>query len=479
MGYHAKRSPSSAHVWTDCTASTEAQHGLTDDGSLAARLGTCQHQLSAECLEHDLDPQSYLGRKMLFWIHPESDSNGEDWESAFTDDFGLFNGDPNQEFVHEVVVDQVMIDASSVYISFVQQLVESLNAALYVEQRLPIGHITGEARDGSLLAAAPEGAEEASGTSDVVMVHGDTMTTVDAKFGRAKVTAYDVMMPAREDVITGEMQPEVLRMNLQLALYLLGALRKYFRPGIKFVKAIIVQPYLKHVSEYSCTVEELVELGEWIKERAESGRTNPVFSPSFDNCFFCRARFTCAARQQVAIETALIGFEDVDHAQPAPIRMNKLGSLYDRVEMIMSWCKDVQKHVYDELMAGRPVMRNDGLFYKLVAGKKGDREWFDPVEAEAQMKRMRLKDEQIFTKKLVGPAAIEKLTVVKRAKKGEQQEKPLIGPTQWARLEEMIHQNGGSPTVALETDPRPAIASAVDGFEDVAVKIAETCDDLF
>jgi len=126
MAYHAKRSPSSAKVWTDCTASIDAQAGLPDGGSEAARLGTCQHQLSAECLEHGLDPQSYLGRKMLFWVHPESDSNGEDWESAFTDEFGLPEVEQGQEFVHEVVVTQEMIDASASYINFVNQLVEVL-----------------------------------------------------------------------------------------------------------------------------------------------------------------------------------------------------------------------------------------------------------------------------------------------------------------------------------------------------------------
>lgn len=478
MAYHAKLSPSSAHRWTDCTASIGAQEGIVDGGSVAARLGTCQHQLSAECLEHGHDPQSYLGRKMLFWVHAESDSNGEDWESAFTDEFGLFTGDPAMEFVHEVVVDQDMIDACVSYINFVEQQVATSGATMYVEQRVPIGWITGEARDGSLLADAPAGAEEASGTSDVVYVTADTLGTIDAKFGRGKVTAYDVIQPARMDVLTGEPTPEVLRMNLQLALYLLGAFKKYGHSGIKFVKAIIVQPYLKHVSEYGCGIEELLELAEWLKQRAEATRRNPVFAPSFDNCHFCKKKFTCKPREAAAIETALVGFEDVDHAQPRPIRENLLGSLYAKVDMVLDWCKDVQTRVYEELTAGRPVMRNDGLQYKLVAGKKGSRAWRDEAEAEALMKRMRLRDDVMYSRHLITPAVAEKLAKVKKAKKGEVAPPPTLGQTQWKRIEALIHQPDGSPSVALETDPRPAY-NPLAGFEDEDVPIAETCDDLF
>ncbi len=485
MGYHAKRSPSSAKQWTDCTASIDAQAGFSDSGSEAARLGTCQHQLSAECLEHGHDPQSYLGRKMLFWVSVDADgddTNGEDWESAFFDDMGFgpeIVGDPLARFVNEVVVTQDMIAACTSYINFVNQVADSTGAEMYVEQRVPIGHITGEARDGSKLEDAPEGAEEAAGTADVILVADDTLTTIDAKFGRAKVNAYEVITPAREDAITGEMEPEVLRMNLQLALYLLGSLRKYGHVGIKYVKAIIVQPYLTHVSEYSCTVEELLALGEWIKERASAGRTNPVFSPSFSNCHYCRAKFTCKAREGVVLATALDGFDDVDHATPKVIKFNELGSLYASVDMIMDWCKDVQMRTFEELSAGHEVRRNDGLRYKLVTGKKGDREWADKVEAEAAMKRMRLKESQMYTFKLAGPATLEKLATVKRPNKGQPAEKPVLGPTQWARLTELIVQRDGSPTVALETDPRDEIGSAVAGFDDVAPEAAQSCDDLF
>lgn len=455
MSYHAKLSPSSAKRWTECSASIDAQEGLPDEGSEAARLGTCGHQLSAECLEHGYEAQSYLGRKMLFWSHTESDSNGEDWAESFGE-----NPDGNICFLHEVIVDQDMIDACASYINFVRQQVELSGATLHVEQRVPIGHITGE--------------EDAGGTSDVVMTAGDTLTTVDLKLGRSKVMAYDVLTPAGTDVM-GEPVAEVVRINLQLAFYLLGSLEKY--PGdYTHVKAIIVQPFLHHVSEYSCTVEELLAVGEWLKVRAEATRTDKVFAPSQDACHFCRARFTCKAREHDVLSTALIGFDDVDRAQPAPIPVNHLGSLYDKIGMIQAWCKDVMTRTFDELQSGNPVMRNDGLHYKLVMGKKGNRKFDDEDEVEALMKSLRLKSDQMYTKSLISPAAAEKLS--EPTKKGKAViAPPALSARQWAKLEAHITQSDGSPTIALETDPRPAIATAVADFDDVPQ--AGDCSDLF
>ena len=458
MSYHAKLSPSSAKRWTECTASIAAQEGLSDDGSEAARLGTCAHQLSAECLEQGADPQSYLGRIMVFYADI-FDKSGEDWVELVKMGGTAFSNFKQ----HEVIVTQEMIDACATYINFVREQVEMSGANLYVEQRVPIGHITGEYDDG----------KPAGGTSDVVMTAGRTLTTVDAKFGRGKVMAYDVISPAGTDIITGEATPEVVQINLQLAFYLLGSLEKY--PGdYETVKAIIVQPFLNHVSEYSCSVAELLKVGEWLKQRAEATRSAPVFAPSQDSCHFCKARRTCKAREGVVLSTALAGFDDIDLAQPAPIRVNQLGSLYEKVGMIQAWCKDVQVRVFDELQSGNQVMRNDGLQYKLVVGKKGNRGFDDEAEAEKLLKSFRLKFDEMYTSSLISPAAAEKLAKVKKGAT----EPPAISAKQWLKLEQRITQSEGSPTVALETDPRPAIVKAPLGFDDVP-EDADDCADLF
>lgn len=477
MSYHAKLSPSSAHRWTECTASIGAQASLSDDGSEAARLGTTCHQLSAECLEADLDPQTYLGRKLAFWVRSEDEAQGEMWT-----DLEEWDRMPMTLAVTTctVTVTQDMIDTCSTYINFVQEQVSLSGAALYVEQRVPIGHITGEY----------DGDTPAGGTSDVVMVAGDTLTTIDAKFGRAKVLAYDVIKPAGVDIISGEVTAAQLRINLQLAFYLLGSLEKYchrdagtgkyYANGsgdhITKVKAIIVQPYLSHTSEYSCQLDELLAVADWLRDRADATRMDPVFAPSQDNCHFCKARMTCESRTSVVLSAALVGFDDIDEAQPRSVPVNALGSVYDALGMIRQWCNDIETRVYDELTAGNKVMRNDGLQYKLVVGKKGNRTFDDPEAVAKLLKSMLVKDELMYKRKLITATEAEDLS--KPTKKGKTIiAPPVLGETQWTRVVAHITQSPGSPTVALETDPRPAIEQSTVDFEDVPQ--ADNFSDLF
>ena len=443
MGYHARLSPSSASRWTDCTASIGAQEGFPNTTNEASRHGTCCHQLSAECLEHNTDPSTYLGRVMWFPA-----GGREDWREAFGEDTVL---------EAEVVVTDEMVEASQAYISFVRQQVQLLGAELIVEQQVPIGHVTGE--------------PDARGTADTVMLAGEALVTIDAKFGRGKVYAYDVIEPAGYDVLTGEPKPPVLRMNLQLALYLLGSYEKYGLMGsFTRAKGVIVQPYLNHVSEYECSIEELLALGEWLSERAETTRTNPSFKPSNKNCFFCKAKFDCHARTALVLSEALDGFDDVDpevKPTPKPIKLPDLGRLYSVVPLIRSWCDDIEKKTFNSVESGVTVIGDDGKPMKLVEGRKGHRQWDDAVEIENMLKTMRLAHGEMYVSRIISPSEAEKLAPKTKKKRGQPvEEKSVIGKTQWGRLQEHIVIPDGKPTLALGSDPRQPMKSASD-MDDV------------
>lgn len=448
MGYHAQLSPSSAFRWVSCTASIGAQAGKPNKTSPASRHGTCGHQLSAECLSSGVEPDEYLGRVMIF---PEGRHVNEDWRENLELDIEL--GLPVE--AEEVVTEQ-LVEACRLYINFVRTMAQALGGTPIVEQRVPIGHITGE--DG------------ATGTSDVVMPAGEVLVTIDAKFGRAKVYAYDVIEPADYDVITGEVTPPVLRMNLQLALYLLGSLEKYRHLGnFKRVKAVIVQPYLAHVSEYECSVEELEELGRWIASRANETRTNPVFEPSNKNCFFCLAKGDCYARTKYTLEQCVEGFDDVETAQPKPIFLPRLGELYSLLPMIRNWCDDIEKRCHDEVAGGFPVIGVDNEPMKLVEGKKGNKAWVNEAQVLGYFKKnIRMSDEQCYKRRLISPTEAAELAPKKSRKKGQPAPESVIGITQWNRLQELIHQPQGKPQLALGSDPRPPYAKAdANDMEDV------------
>lgn len=472
--YHAAKSPSSSHRWggglNPCTASIREQYGHPNKSSQPARLGTTGHQLSAEVLDHDTDPQSYLGRTLDF-IEKDGRYIGEAWA-----------GEHREQVTHSVTVDQALIDACVMFINFVRELVETTGGTLHVEQRLPIDHITGEGQwhvDGVPVqeglndaeADVPDGVwHPATGASDITIVTNDTITTVDLKLGRGKVTAYEVIRSAMPDPVTGEMQPEVVEPNSQLAMYNSSAARQFGDRPKRML--IICQPFIHNVSSYSCTADELEKLIDRLRVRSRECDESPVYSPSFDNCFFCRAKDTCAERTRLALALATNGLEDVE---VKPIDPENIGVQYQHLPFIRDWCDSVERVARKRLEEGQPVVRSDGIGYKLIDGPKGDREWSDKAVAEETLRKARLKKEQMYSMRLISPAGAEKLAKVKRAKKGEEPTPAVIGSTTWKRLQELIQQSDGKPVIALETDPRPAIRSKAEGFEDVP----DDCSDLF
>jgi hypothetical protein len=425
--YHAKLAPSSAFRWVDCTASVGAQERYPNTTNEASRHGTCCHQIGEECLLSGGHPFEYLGRVMVF---PKV--GREEWE----DELVLPLDD--SEIEARVTVDEEAVIAVEAYVMYVRNRVQSTGAKLIVEQQVPIGHITGE--------------QDARGTADTVILDGDLLESIDAKFGRGKVYAYDIIEAESYDVISGEIKPPKYRMNLQLALYLLGAYFKHGQGGsFKRVKAVICQPYLNHVSEYECSLDELLALGEWLAARAELTRVNPVFRPSNKNCWFCKAKFDCHARNALVLETAVEGFEDVEDARPAPIKVPELGMRWALLDMIRQWCDDVESAVFAQWDAGREVLGPDGQPLKRVEGRRGHRVWRSEAEAQAEFERIRLAPRLMWVKTLISPSEAAQLV---KKKRGSKEDAP-IGKTQWSNIEKLITQPRGKAVIALSTDPRP------------------------
>lgn len=385
--------------------------------SEASRMGTCGHQIGEECLLTGTEPQAYMGRVMGFH------ADGEDWVDKLT----ILP-------LHEVTVTQDMVDGVNAYVNYVRNIVATSGGELLVEQSVPIGQITGEAG--------------ATGSADAIVLTDDYLTVIDLKMGRGVVKAY-------------ETQPDGgTRMNLQLAMYLLGALHEHgLLRDIRNVKAVIVQPMIGKVSEYECTVEELEELGRWLSHRAAVSRKNPEFKPSHDNCFFCKARFDCHARNAASLETCLDGFEDVPTATTKIIPIAKLGDIYAKLSAIRSWADDIETKVLTELSEKRPVVMSNGVKLKLVEGKQGNREWDNPAEVEKMMQDFRLKASVMYKHTLLSPTEAEKISA---KKKGE--DKP-IGKIQWAKLAQKITRKPAKPQIAFQDDPRPEWVEMDDDYD--------------
>jgi len=239
-------------------------------------------------------------------------------------------------------------------------------------------------------------------------------------------------------------------------LYALGALETFGVTGhYTKAKLTIVQPRLDHISEWEVTVEELQSFGYDARGRAElaldiyEGRAQTVLRPSDKACKFCKAKATCPALLAHVQDSVGADFEnlDEDEIKTSPMGMgsNSLGVALAAVPLIEDWCKAVRAKAESELLAGRPVTG-----FKLVQGRNGQRKWGDEARAEELLKTF-LHD-AAFETSLISPAVAEKKMKGSKAA--------------WAQVQTAIVQKPGPPSVAPETDKRPAWSPA-DDFQNL------------
>ena len=387
---HAKLSPSGAHRWMACPGSVALEAPFPDQSSSYAAEGTLAHTLASEYLDG-------TGQHPFKRVGEQHDVDG----FTFT-------------------VTQSMADHVDDYCRLVIDYGE--RGLLLVEQRVPIGHLTGE--------------KDATGTSDAIVVDtaNRVLFVIDLKYG----------MGVRVDA--GD--------NPQLMLYALGALEQCDQLGeFEQVCMVIHQPRLNHVSEHWLEVAELREFAEDVRLAAiEIGDHEvPRLEPGEKQCRFCKAKAVCPALRAEVTEV-VSGSATLDEflTPDTTTGDNYLSVAMSKVELVEHWCKAVRAEVERRLLAGQSV---DG--YKLVEGKRGNRKWNSETEVEALFKSFRLRQDEMYDYSLISPTKAEKLL--------------KDTPKRWEKAEALISRAEGKPSVAPATDKRPALAvqSVADDFRDL------------
>jgi hypothetical protein len=121
--------------------------------------------------------------------------------------------------------------------------------------------------------------------------------------------------------------------------------------------------------------------------------------------------------------------------------------------MIEDWIKEINKRLNAEMLAGKRVPG-----FKVVEGRKGNREWVNAEEVEKLLKDMKIPQTVIYETKIKSPTQM-----TAEAKLGN------IPVKKWLKVEEHITQKPAGLVVVPDSDNRKEvfIHEAINDFEDL------------
>jgi hypothetical protein len=294
------------------------------------------------------------------------------------------------------------------YLEYVQQIVHSFASKphVVVERKVDYSNY------------APGG----FGTADCIVIGGKVLHVIDYKNGQG------VPVPAES--------------NPQMMLYALGALNAYsLLYDISAVKLSIVQPRVwEEPSTWEISKADLLDWGDGIKPVAERAYEGAGEFIAGEHCTFCRARDTCRARTELFFSAA-----ELAPALPPLISWEEAGAALERAEGIVKWYNSLKDAALTHAIGGGVVPG-----WKAVEGR-GSRIYADQDKAFEHLKTSGIDEAMLYERKPLTVAALEK----------------QLGKPQYRELlEEPGHvvKQPGKPTLAAESDNRPALNLAAAAF---------------
>ncbi len=380
---HSLLGGSNAHRWLTCTPGARLEEQFPDTTSEAAKEGTLAHELC------ELKLRNYF----------------------YTVDFGKtkYTRAVNK-LKKEPLWQEEMNGYTDEYLDYVKSAAMKFASIPYVaiEKKLDFG------------AYVPD----SFGTADCILIGCGVLHVIDFKYGKGV--------------------PVSAEGNPQLALYALGAYEAYkFLYPVQTIRMSIVQPRLSDgLSEWECSLDELLAFGGYVKEKAELAmKGEGEFVPSEKACRFCRARAKCRARAAANVKLVF----SPDYGKLPPLISNEeVGTYLKQGKDVEKWLSDLQDYALKECLAGKEVPG-----WKAVEGR-GSRDWTDMDAAFAVLQDKGIPEEILWERKPLTLAQVEKTI-------GKKDFETMVGS--------MVVKNPGKPALVEESDKRPAITNKVTAAE--------------
>jgi len=264
------------------------------------------------------------------------------------------------------------------------------------------------------------------GTGDVLIVFGNTIIVIDLKYGAGKkVSAHQ---------------------NPQMKFYGLGAINALGDMyDLKDARLTIYQPRMDNISTFETPVSALIDFAlNEVSPKAAMAFEGKGELVTGDHCGFCLHKAKCAAMFKETQALFDEVKEDIFTTSDADLLQ-----VFEKSSRVSSYLDAVAAHIKQTALEGKAW---EG--YKIVEGR-ANRVITDTEKADSLLKAEGFTDEDIYNMKLKGLGDLEKLV-------GKKNFETILGS--------VVHKPAGAPTIAPESDKRPAlnlVDSAKKLFEDL------------
>lgn len=261
------------------------------------------------------------------------------------------------------------------------------------------------------------------GTSDVVIIRKGRLHIIDLKYGKGV--------------------PVFAEGNPQLRLYALGSLDMLdLVYEVEEVTMTIYQPRLDSVSTDTISADELYKWGEeMIKPAADLALTDDAPFAAGSWCQFCPARKSCRERAE-----AFLRLEE--YRKQALLSVDEIGGILGQIDGLVKWADDLKEGALTRALEGEVFPG-----WKVVEGRSIRKYSGTEEEIVRQCEGAGYDHALLYETKLLTVSAMEKMM-------GKKQFSEVLGT--------YIEKPPGKPTLAPESDKRPAIVntSAAEDFAD-------------